>query len=116
VFHVSIESCVSFLDPMIESWDIDLKRFGIEIVLNPRLAPGSMRRFEFMETGAEQTHAVEEGLEEFLRDKSLSGDVTEEEIEFLKVLKFREKRPSPLYYYRELQNLRDPIHFRRADG
>ena len=29
VFHVSLESCVSFLDPMIDSWDIDLKTFGI---------------------------------------------------------------------------------------
>ena len=42
----------------------------------------------------------------------LSGDATDEEIEFLKRLKFKERRPAPLYYYRELQNLRDPLHFR----
>ena len=42
VFHVSAESCVSFLDPMIDSWDIDLMTFGMEIALNPRLAPGSL--------------------------------------------------------------------------
>jgi hypothetical protein len=35
-----------------------------------------------------------------------------EEIEFLKKLRFNGKRPTPLYYYRELQNLRDPLHFR----
>ena len=111
VFHVSIESCVSFLDPMIDSWDIDLKTFSIEIVLNPRLSPGSLKRFEFVEMAPEPALAVEPGFEQFLKDKSLSGDATEEEIEFLKMLKFKGKRPAPIYYYRELQNLRDPLHF-----
>ena len=55
--------------------------------------------------------AIEPGFEQFLRDKSLSGDATEDEIEFLKTLRFKGKRPAPLYYYRELQNLRDPLHF-----
>jgi hypothetical protein len=41
----------------------------------------------------------------------LRGDATPEEIAFLKQLHFRRKRPTPLYYYRELQNLRDPLHF-----
>src|SRR5947209_5999278 len=36
VFNVSIENCVAFLDPMIDSWDIDLKTFGMEIALNHR--------------------------------------------------------------------------------
>jgi hypothetical protein len=40
------------------------------------------------------------------------GDATKEEIEFLKRLRFNGKHPTPLYYYRELQNLRDPLHFR----
>ena len=111
VFHVSIESCVSFLDPMIDPWDIDLKTFGIEIVLNPRLAPGSLKRFEFVEIAAEQPFAIEPGFEQFLKDNSLSGDATEEEIEFLKMLKFKGRRPAPISYYREHQNLRDPLHF-----
>jgi len=111
VFHVSIESCVSFLDPMIDSWDIDLKTFSIEIVLNPRLSPGSLKRFELVEMAPEPALAIEPGFEQFLKDKSLSGDATEEEIEFLKMLKFKGKRPAPIYYYRELQNLRDPLHF-----
>jgi hypothetical protein len=35
-------------------------------------------------------------------------------MEFLKKLRFNGKRPTSLYYYRELQNLRDPLHFRAA--
>src|SRR5437016_7176336 len=38
-FNVSVENCVSFLDPLIESWNIDLATFGMEIVLNRRLIP-----------------------------------------------------------------------------
>ncbi len=112
VFHVSVENWVSFLDPLIESWDVDLLTFGVEIVLNRRLALGPMKRFEFVEREPEQPFEVEPGLEEFLKDTSLSGDASEEEIEFLKRLKFKARRPAPLYYYRELQNLRDPLHFR----
>ncbi|MGZ6423708.1 MAG: helix-turn-helix domain-containing protein, partial [Bdellovibrionota bacterium] len=75
VFNVSIENCVSFLDPMIDSWDIDVKTFAMEIVLNRRLAPGSLKRFEFVEQHSQRAVAIEPGLEQFLRDKSLSGDV-----------------------------------------
>ena len=53
-----------------------------------------------------------ERLTAFLEDTSLSGDATEAEIAFLRHLRFKGKRPTPLYYYRELQNLRDPLHFR----
>ena len=56
--------------------------------------------------------AMEPGLKEFLGDKTLSGDATKEEVEFLKTLQLKGKRPFPIYYYRELQNLRDPVHFR----
>jgi hypothetical protein len=114
VFNVSIENCLSFLDPMIDSWDIDLKTFGIEVVLNHRLAPRRLKRFEFVEQEPQPHFALEPGFEQFLKDKSLSGDATEEEIEFLRTLKFKERRPAPIYYYRELQNLRDPLHFRTA--
>ncbi len=114
VFNVSVENCVSFLDPLIESWDIDLATFGVEIVLNRSLAPGYPRKFEFVEREPDQPFEEEPGLKEFLRDPSLNGDTTEEEIEFLKKLRFKGKRPTPLYYYRELQNLRDPLHFRAA--
>ncbi len=110
-FNLSVENCVSFLDPLIESWDIDLATFGMEIVLNRRLIPGYAKKFEFVES--ESAQSVEEpGLTEFLRHQSVSGDATEQEIEFLKKLRFNGKHPTPLYYYRELQNLRDPLHFR----
>jgi transcriptional regulator with XRE-family HTH domain len=114
VFNISIENFVSFLDPLIESWDIDLATFGMEIILNYRVAPGPSKRFEFVEREPERRSEEEPGLREFLRDVSLSGDAREEEIEFLKKLSFNEKRPTPLYYYRELQNLRDPLHFRES--
>jgi len=111
VFNISLENCVAFLDPMIDSWDIDLKTFAMEFVLNNRLAPGSLKRFEFAERPAHQHFAIEPGFEQFLNDRSLSGDATEDEIEFLKALKFNGRRPAPLYYYREMQSLRDPLHF-----
>ena len=112
IFTVSAEHCVSFMQPLIESWDIDLASFGMDIVLNRRLAPGHSTRFEFVERELEQPPDEEPGLKGFLRDASLSGDVTEEELDFLRKLRFKGKRPTPLYYYRELQNLRDPLHFR----
>ena len=110
VFHVSVENCAAFLDPLIETWDIDLKSFGMEIVLNGRLATGIRKRFEFVEREPEPA-GMEPGLEEFLHTTSLSGDATQEEISFLKALKFKERRPLAIYYYRELQNFRDPVHF-----
>ena len=114
VFDVSIENCVSFLDPLIESWDIDLATFGVEIVLNRRVAPGHPKKFEFVEKEPEPAFDEEPGLKEFLHDTSLSGDATKEEIDFLRKLRFKGKRPAALYYYRELQNLRDPLHFRTS--
>jgi transcriptional regulator with XRE-family HTH domain len=114
VFNVSPENCVTFLDPLIESWDIDLTTFAMEIVLNRRLAPGHPKKFEFVEREPVPPVNEEPGLQAFLQDPSLAGDATAEEIEFLKKLKFTRNRPTPLYYYRELQSLRDPLHFQRA--
>jgi len=113
VYTLSPESHVSFLDPIIESWSIDLATFGMGIVLNRRLAPEHTKRYEFIEREANQHGEEEAGLREFLRKPSLSRDVTDEELEFLKKLRFKGKRPTALYYYRELQNLRDPLHFHR---
>ncbi len=111
VFNLSPENCISFLDPLIESWDVDLTTFGMEIVLNRRIASGDPKRYEFVERRPDQPE-VEPGFKEFLDDSSLSGTATKEEMEFLKKLKFNGKRPTSLYYYRELQSLRDPLHFR----
>jgi transcriptional regulator with XRE-family HTH domain len=111
VFHISLEGCVSFLDPMIGSWDIDLKTFSLKMVINPPFAPTSAKRFEFVEVDVQPVAPNQPGFDEFLRDASLSGDATREEIEFLRSLMFNGRRPSALYYYRELQSLRDPLHF-----
>jgi transcriptional regulator with XRE-family HTH domain len=111
IFHLSRENCVAFLDPLIESWDIDLATFALDIVLNPRVVSGHVRRFEFIERESGEVFLEEPGLNEFLEDPALSGSATAEEVSFLKRLRFRGKRPTPLFYYRELQNLRDPLHF-----
>jgi transcriptional regulator with XRE-family HTH domain len=111
VFHVSAESCVVFLEPVIESWDIDLSTLAMDVVLNRKLAPGPGKRFEFVERARGDPAGEEPGLTEFLRNAALLGNATQEEIEFLKSLKFKGRRPTALYYYRELQNLRDPLHF-----
>ncbi len=115
VFHVSVEHCASFLNPLIDSWEIEPATFNMNIVLNRRFTPGHSKRFEFVETEPTQPSGDEPGLKAFLKDSSLCGNPTQEEIEFLKRLRFKQKRPTPLYYYRELQNLRDPLHF-RGDG
>ena len=112
VFNISVENCVSFLDPLIETWDIDLVTFAVEIVLNRRLAPGHPRKFEFVEKEGDQSSEELPGFKQFLRDPSLSGEASVEEIEFLRRLRFNGKQPTPLYYYREWQNQRDPLHFR----
>ncbi len=112
IFQVSSENCVAFLDPLIESWDMDLATFALEIILNDRLVAGNVKRFEFIELESEQHFVQEPGLKAFLQDPSLSGTATAEEVQFLQRLKFQGQRPTPLYYYRELQNLRDPLHFR----
>jgi transcriptional regulator with XRE-family HTH domain len=113
VLNVSAANCITFLDPLIESWDIDLGTFGMEIVLNRRLTSAHLKRFDFVEREPGPPVEEEPGFQAFLADPTLRGDATAEEIEFLKRLSFSRKRPTPLYYYRELQNLRDPLHFRR---
>jgi transcriptional regulator with XRE-family HTH domain len=120
IFDISVTNCLSFLDPLIESWDIDLATFGVEIVLNRRVALGDPKRFDYVEREPDRPAEDEPGLKEFLRDGSLSGDITDAELVFLKRLSFKGRHPAALYYYRELQNLRDPLHFRppthRAPG
>ena len=111
VFSLSAGNCVSFLNPLLESWNIDLSTFGMEIVLNRRFVPGHLKRLDFVERDIEDPIEQEPGLTEFLQDASLSGNASQDEIAFLRRLTFKGRRPRPLYYYRELQNLRDPMHF-----
>ena len=111
VLDLSIEDCSAFLDPVIDSWDIDFRTFAMEIILNERLASTRIMKFQFVEVGASLPREEEPGLKEFLRTARMSGDATAEELEFIKSLRFGRSRPSALYFYRELQSLRDPLHF-----
>jgi len=111
IFNISSADCISFLSPLLARWDIDLSTFDMEIVLNERLVPGEPKRFAFVETGSDNSGKDEPGLTEFLQDDTLGGDVSAEELAFLKRLRFKAKRPNALYYYRALQNFRDPLHF-----
>ena len=109
--HVSAESCVSFLEPALDSWDIELTTFSMKVVLNGRLLKAGTKHFEFAERPSESGDGPEPGFMEFLSDPTLNRDATEDEKEILKRLRFQGRRPTALYYYRELQSLRDPLHF-----
>ena len=113
VFNITIEHCAAFLNPMLESWDIDLRTFGMEIELQRGPASREPLRFQFVEMGGAPCFGEEPGFREFMSNAAMSGEATVEEVDFLKSLRFRQKRPSALYYYRELQSLRDPLHFPR---
>ncbi len=114
MLDLSVQNFIDFLDPLIESWDIDLTTFAMKIVLSPELGHDQIKHFAFVEKKAHSQFnpGREDGLLEFLQNPSLSGDANQEEIEFLKGLRFKDKKPTALYYYRELQNLRDPLHFK----
>lgn len=111
LFQVSVENSAAFLGPLVESWTIDLATFDLQIVLNPKVVSPNVKRFAFIECDDHEPVGEEAGLTAFLADPSLRGDATEDEIAFLKRLRFTDARPTPLYYYRALQNLRDPLHF-----
>lgn len=102
---------VSVLDALIDSWDIDIHTFSISIVLNRRVATDRHKTFILSEQRDTPSPDEEAGLEEFLKNPTLSRGITEEETAFLRRLHFVTRRPTPLYYYRELQSLRDPLHF-----
>jgi transcriptional regulator with XRE-family HTH domain len=110
IFRKTAADGVSFLEPLIESWDIDLATFDLTIVLNQTVPTEHVKQFGFIEIELEEA-VMEEGLKEFLATPGLSATATAEEVEFLRKLRCGGRRPTALYYYRELQNLRDPLHF-----
>jgi transcriptional regulator with XRE-family HTH domain len=112
IFNISPNHCSAILSPLIDSWDIDLKTFGIEVALTRNLTSKTAVKFQFVEMEAVGNDVDDSGFQEFLRNRAMSGDAAEEEIMFLKSLRFKQNELSALYYYRELQNLRDPLHFR----
>ena len=115
IFSISSADIMSFLRPLLARWDIDLFTFDMEIVLNERLVPGQPKKFAFVEKEFGSIDGDEPGLLAFLADATLSSDVTDKEVAFLKKQKFTGRRPGALYYYRALQILRDPLHFQPAE-
>jgi transcriptional regulator with XRE-family HTH domain len=111
VFHLTVEHCTSFLGPLLESWDLDLATFSLDVRLNPRVVPGGALRLEFVQQAVSEGDDAEPGLTAFLADAAMSGTATAVELDYLKGLRFRDRRPTALFYYRALQNLRDPLHF-----
>ena len=111
VFSVSPAHCSAFMDPLIESWDLHLETFEMEVSLNTELTSTHLLKFQFVEMPSGLASEEQPGFEEFLHNPALVGNATDEEIEFLRNLRIKHRRPTPLYYYRELQNLRDPLHF-----
>lgn len=110
VLHVTPKQ-LSRLDSATVAWEWDPATFAVTV----QTATGGRepKRFEYGERD-EPNGDQEKGLLEFLRDPLLSGTATPAELAFLKSLRFKDRRPSALYYYRELQNLRDPLHFRQT--
>jgi transcriptional regulator with XRE-family HTH domain len=112
IYNLSIQNSTYFLDPLIASWDIDLRNFNMDVVLSPKLGESRLRRFAFVEMEPQSPDEDEAGLKDFLRDRSLSTDLSEEEARLLRKLRFKEKKPNALFYYHVLQDLRDPLYFR----
>jgi transcriptional regulator with XRE-family HTH domain len=110
IYNLSLQNSIYFLDPLIKSWDIDLLNFEMSVELTPKLGESQLRRFAFVELEPESIDN-ELGLKNFLKDRLMCVDLTEEEETFLKKLRFGDKKPSALFYYRVLQALRDPLHF-----
>lgn len=113
IFHLNAEHCASFLAPLVDSWDVDLTTFALDVRLNPRVVPGGLVRFELVEL---QGSDAEAGWTAFLADPALSGSATPQELDFLRTLRVPGRRPTALYFYRELQNLRDPLHFTEPEA
>src|SRR5208283_4011190 len=59
VFSLSPQNCVAFMQPLVQSWDIDLTTFGMDIILNHRVAPGRAKKFEYVEKEPETTDREE---------------------------------------------------------
>jgi len=49
IFNLSIGNCIAVLGPLIESWDIDLTTFSMDIVFNRSVVSHPLKKFEFVE-------------------------------------------------------------------
>jgi transcriptional regulator with XRE-family HTH domain len=109
----SVGDFSDFIEPLVRSWDFDEQRF----VLTVQLTPGSTREFRFQEAVKPERSTAEPGLRAFLRDATLSSGATQSEVEFLRGIRFADtQHPTAIFYYRTLQNLRDPLNFKVEEG
>lgn len=109
----SVGDFSEFIEPLIRSWNFDEQRF----VLMVQLTTGSTREFRFHEAVKPERTVDEPGLRAFLRDNTLSAGVTAAETDFLRRIRFAgSEHPTAIFYYRTLQNLRDPLNFKTEDG
>src|SRR5947209_13130701 len=92
VFHVSVENCIFFLDPLIENWDVEFETFSMEVVLSRRLSRTHLKKLEFREAEAAPSAEIEPGLSEFLNDSKLSAGITDDEVAFMKALRLHPKQ------------------------
>lgn len=115
IYNLSLQNSIYFLEPLIKSWDIDLRNFDMSIELTPKLGEAQLRRFAFVELEPESI-SDQPGLVNFFKDRLMCLDLTDEEEAFLKKLRFRDKKPNAFFYYRVLQALRDPLHFHTEKG
>ena len=97
IFHLSREQCDSFLDPLIESWDIDLATFALDIILNPRVVARHVKRFEFIERESDLRTGEEPGLTEFLQNSALGGSH--------RTIRKPTKRHDPIHSCRECRDI-----------
>ncbi|HUP45591.1 MAG TPA: helix-turn-helix transcriptional regulator [Thermoanaerobaculia bacterium] len=102
-----------FIGPLIRFWDFD----ELQFLLTVQLTTGSTREFRFQEITKDVRPADTAGLRVFLRDATLSGGAAADEIKFLRSIRFAgNEHPTALFYYRTLQNLRDPLNFRADEA
>ena len=111
VFAVSNENCTSFLEPLVSSWSFEMESFQLDVWLDEELAQNPHRSFTLVERDPQETDDIEPGLAELMQDSLLDCQITEEELVFLRAQRFPCSRPTKIYFYRALQNLRDPLHF-----
>jgi len=113
LFDLSSDSCISFLEPLIGSWDVDLDTFALSVRLDERIVAGAVRRFEIVERRAAVLRE-RPGFRAFLADHALSSGATEAELVYLRDLPLGSRQPTAPFYAAALQTLRDPAHFREG--
>ena len=91
VFNVSVQDCDSFLDPLIESWDIDLANLCYESCLEQKIRSGPPEEIRVCGKGGRVPSEEEPGFKRFLRDRVLSGDATEAEIDLPEAIEIQRK-------------------------